>query len=66
MKQQPFICRGCGDRKTPDGKPKNAAFVWTDAKTKTRRRYCYACDDKLIQDLPLPQAKRTNRKEIER
>jgi hypothetical protein len=61
MKNKPFTCRGCGERKTPDGNPKNAAFVWTDTKTKTRRPYCYDCDDKLIQDAPLPRVKRTRK-----
>lgn len=59
MKQKPFTCRGCGARKTPDGTPQNAAFIWTDEKTKTRRPYCYECDDKLIQGLPLPIKKRS-------
>lgn len=59
-----FICHGCGARKTPDGNPRNHAFIWTDEKTKTRRPYCYNCDDKLIQDVPLPKEKneRANKK----
>ena len=56
-KQKPFTCRGCGAKKRPDGKPQNAAFIWTDEKTKTCRPYCYECDDKLIQGVPLPKEK---------
>jgi hypothetical protein len=59
MKQKPFTCRGCGAKKIPDGDPKNAAFIWTDVKTKTKRPYCFECDDKLIQDVQLPLEKRT-------
>lgn len=57
--EKPFTCHGCGVHKTPNGTPQNAPFVWTDAKTKKRRLYCYDCDDKLIQDAPLPVSQRT-------
>lgn len=60
--EKPFTCRGCGAKKIPDGAPKNAPFIWTDTLTKTRRPYCYECDDKLIRGVPLPKPKRTARR----
>lgn len=64
QKDKPFTCRGCGVGKVPDGKPQNAAFIWTDTATKTRRPYCHECDGKLIQDCPLPRTKRTQNRRI--
>ena len=61
-KSRPFNCHGCGTRKIPDGTPQNAPFIWTDAMTKTRHSYCYSCDDLLIQDMPLPKVKETQKK----
>lgn len=59
-KHKAFTCGGCGERKTPDGAPRNAAFVWTHVKTKKRTPYCYECDDKLIQGVELPKEKSRN------
>lgn len=44
-----FTCVGCGQRIVSDGTPRTRAFVWTHVKTKKRSKYCYNCDDKLIQ-----------------
>lgn len=48
-KTKTFTCAGCGRRVVSDGTPKTKAFVWTHTKTKKRSKYCYICDDKLIQ-----------------
>lgn len=58
-KAKPFTCRGCGAKKVPDGTPKNAPFIWTDVRTKTRSPYCHDCDDKLLAGVELPKEKRT-------
>lgn len=33
------------------------AFIWTDQETGRKNPYCSACDDKLIQDVELPNRK---------
>ena len=47
--QRVFTCAGCKQKIVSDGTPRTKAFIWTDVKTKQRRKYCYDCDDKLIQ-----------------
>lgn len=47
--QRIFTCAGCGRKVAFDGTPRTKAFVWTDVKTKKGKKYCYDCDDKLIQ-----------------
>lgn len=47
--QRVFTCVGCGRKVAPDGTPQNSAFVWIHVETKKRSKYCYDCDDKLIQ-----------------
>ena len=57
----PFTCHGRGARKKPDGTPQNHAFVWTHEATKKKHSYCYECDGKLIQDVPLPRPRQASR-----
>lgn len=59
-RRRAFICGGCDVRKTPDGTPQNAAFVWANVKTKKKTSYCCECDDKLIQGVELPKEKGRN------
>jgi hypothetical protein len=47
--ERQFTCAGCGRVVVPDGTPRTRAFVWTEVKTKKRRKYCWDCDDKHIQ-----------------
>lgn len=49
LRQRVFTCAGCGQKIVSDDTPKTRAFVWTETKTNKRKKYCYTCDDKLIQ-----------------
>lgn len=47
---EPFTCAGCGEAQSAP------SFDWTSIRTGKLSRYCFTCDDLLIQDQPLPLA----------
>lgn len=54
-----FTCHGCNAEIVIDkDNPKCRMFEWTDVKTCQKNPYCYDCDDILIQDGDLPNAKK--------
>lgn len=60
-----FKCSGCGKLvKVDSRKPKFRSFVWTDIKTKKKKPYCYDCDGKLIEGVPLPNERWTTGKMV--
>lgn len=60
-----FTCNGCGKVIVINKDvPQQREFVWTDIKTWNKNSYCYECDDKLIQDVPLPKESNENSRSL--
>ena len=57
--EQAFTCHGC-DKEIiiNQDDPKRRMFDWKDGKTGEKKPYCFDCDDILIQDEILPNAKK--------
>lgn len=57
--EQAFTCHGCdAEIIINQDDPKRCVFEWVDTKTSGSNLYCYDCDDILIQDGVLPNAKK--------
>lgn len=57
--EQAFTCHGCSKEITINqDDPRHRVFEWADGKTSEKHPYCYDCDDILIQDEILPNAKK--------
>lgn len=57
--EQAFTCHGCNaEIVINQDDPKCRMFEWTEGKTGKKIPYCYNCDDILVQDGELPNAKK--------
>lgn len=57
--EQAFTCHGCNaEIVINQDDPKCRMFEWAEGKTGKKIPYCYNCDDILIQDGELPNAKK--------